>query len=391
MVLVDTLSLGGAEKLAVQLAAALDPASFRPHVVVTKRGGPLEEQLHATGVPHTILHRRGWASPGWAGKALALARESDLVHSHLFGNNVWGALLARVAGIPLVAHEHNRVSLHSRLEPWLDRRLLGPTAHRIVCVTDDVADALVRAGVDPRVVEVVPNGVPAVEHLTRGAARSALGLPADAPVVGAVASLRPEKALDVLLRAFARLEPGDQTAAPQLCVVGDGSERTALRELARALGIADRVVWAGQRPEAARLLRAFDVAVICSRSEGMPLAALEAMAAGTPLVATRVGALPGLLREADGVLVDVGDDRALAQTISRLLARPADARAIGRRGQELVAARYGLDSVATRIEGIYRDALGREAPEGGEPGRPRFSGGQMRKRDLSMGDERARG
>src|SRR5262245_38720349 len=104
MVLIDTLAAGGAERVAVELACALDPAAYAPHVVVTKRGGPLEERLAAAGVPYRVLGRKRRSSPGPLAVALRLARGSDLIHSHLFGNNVWGALLARAARVPLVAH-----------------------------------------------------------------------------------------------------------------------------------------------------------------------------------------------------------------------------------------------------------------------------------------------
>jgi len=353
MVLIDTLAAGGAERVAVELACALDPAAYAPHVVVTKRGGPLEERLATAAVPYRVLGRKRRSSPGPLSVALRLARRSDLIHSHLFGNNVWGALLARAARVPLVAHEHNRVDRYSRFEGVLDRRLLGPTAKRIVCVSDDAAGSLLAAGVDPGTIEVVPNGVSPRDLLSRAAARAELGLPREGAVIGSVASLRREKALDVLLRAFARL------AAPgvQLCVVGDGSEREPLRALARELRIADRVVWAGERPDAAQLFAAFDVSVLSSRSEGLPLAALEAMAAGSPLVASGGGALPEVLRSGGGVLVEPGDDAAFASAIGDLLGDPSRARQLGEQGRAVIAERFLLAPVVGRIERIYDDAL----------------------------------
>jgi glycosyltransferase involved in cell wall biosynthesis len=367
MVLVDTLAAGGAERLAVELACALDRDAFAPHLVATKRGGPLEERLAVAGVPYRVLGRRGRSSPRAAAAALGLARASDLIHSHLFGNNVWGALLARAAGVPLVAHEHNRAWRQTAFERMLDRALVGRAATRVVCVSTDAARPLLDAGVDPAKLELVPNGIALGAALSRDEARRALGLPAAVPVVGAVASLRPEKALDVLVRAFGRLA----ARRPELvlCLVGDGTERDRLRTLAQGL----RVVFAGERTDAPRLASAFDVAVLCSRSEGLPLSALEALAAGTPLVGTRVGALPDLLSGGAGVLVEPGDDAELAAAIGNLLDDPVRAAAAGRVGREVVAARYRLDTAVGRVERIYREALaaGRRgaeftAPEGAE-------------------------
>jgi glycosyltransferase involved in cell wall biosynthesis len=356
MVLLDTLAAGGAERVAVDLACLVDRAAYDPHVVATKRGGPLEEQLIEAGIPCTVLGRRRRTSVRPTLRALRLARGSDLIHSHLFGNNVWGALLAQTTGVPLLAHEHNRAWRQTRFEPILDRHLIGRTAHRILCVSEEVARSLRAEGVEPGRIEIVRNGVRLDRPLPPAAARSELGLSDEDMVVGAVASLRPEKAHDVLLRGFAVLVGGGRPAL-RLCLVGDGTERSRLQALARQLGIESRVVWAGERRDAARLVSAFDVAVLCSRSEGLPLAALEAMVAGTPLIATRVGTMPELLEGGAGLLVDPDDSAGLAEAIAELLENRERARELARRARSVIADGYDLGSVVRRVEGIYRGAL----------------------------------
>jgi dTDP-4-amino-4,6-dideoxygalactose transaminase/glycosyltransferase involved in cell wall biosynthesis len=356
MVLLDTLASGGAERVAVELACGIDRLAYEPHVVVTKRGGPLEDRLIDAGVRYTVLGRRHRTSLAPALRALRFARESDLIHSHLFGNNVWGALLAQAAGVPLLAHEHNRVSRHTTFEPVLDRRLIGAAAHRIVCVSDEVAHPLVMTGVDPAKITILPNGVRLDDALSRADARRALTLADDYVVVGAVASLRPEKAHDVLLHAFSALVrsgPGPL----RLCLVGDGSERARLQALALRLGIEDRVIWAGDRCDASCLAAAFDLAVLTSRSEGLPLAALEAMAAGTPLIGTRVGSIPALLEGGAGLLVDPDDSVGLARAMAALLYDRERAHELARRARSLIAERYELGSLVHRLEGIYEAAL----------------------------------
>ena len=355
MVLVDTLAAGGAERVAVDLASSIDRSAYEPHVVATKKGGPLEERLVAAGLPYTVLGRRRRTAPRPALRALELARGSDLIHSHLFGNNVWGALLSRSAGIPLVAHEHNRVSRHFWAERALDRLLIGSTAEVVLCVSEEVARPLLATGVDRAKIEVLPNGVALDAALSRADARRELGLSSRDVVVGCVASLRPEKAHDVLLRGFALTCAS--SPAQRLCIVGDGAERARLETLASKLGIHDRVRWAGERRNAGRLVSAFDVAVLCSRSEGLPLSALEAMAGGTPLIATRTGSLPTLLDDGAGLLVERDDPVGLASAIELLLADKATARQLAQRARAVIAERYELSTVARRLEDIYERAL----------------------------------
>jgi glycosyltransferase involved in cell wall biosynthesis len=355
MVLVDTLAAGGAERVAVDLASNVDRRAYEPHVVATKKGGPLEERLVAAGLPYTVLGRHRRTAPRPALRALELARGSDLIHSHLFGNNVWGALLSRSAGIPLVAHEHNRVGRHVWLERVFDRLLIGSTADVVLCVSDQVGRPLIAAGVDRTKIEVLPNGVALDDALNRTDARQELGLASTEVVIGCVASLRPEKAHDVLLRGFALVHTA--SPAPRLCIVGDGAERARLETYAAKLGIADRVLWAGERRNAGRLMPAFDVAVLCSRSEGLPLSALEAMAGGTPLITSRAGSLPTLLGEGAGLLVETDDSVGLASAIELLLADKGLARELTHRARAVIADRYELSTVVKRLEDTYDRAL----------------------------------
>jgi glycosyltransferase involved in cell wall biosynthesis len=336
--------------MAVELAAAVDPDRYDVRVLATKMGGPLERVLDATGIPYAVLGRRRRTSVRTVRELVSAARASNLVHSHLFGNNLWGAVAARLAGRPLITHEHNRVARTSRLEPVIDRLLIEPAAFRIVCASESVAESLVRNGVPRRKMVVIPNGVPLDAALPRAEARRELGLADDVPVVGSVAVLRREKALDLLLEAFGRLRASG--ARGVLCIVGDGPEERRLERLAEQIGVAGDVLWAGRRDDARRLMRAFDVAVLCSRTEGLPLAALEAMAAGVPLVATRVGALPELVSDGSGVLVDP-DPGSLALAISDLLSDAGKRARIGRVARARVVEEHDFGAQVRQVESLY--------------------------------------
>jgi glycosyltransferase involved in cell wall biosynthesis len=259
-------------------------------------------------------------------------------------------------------------------ESLFDRVLIAPTAARILCVSESNAARLRGAGLRHGVIEIVPNGVRLEESLSRAASRAALGLATEDVVVGSVAALRPEKAHDVLLRAFRVLVDLDRHPRLRLCLVGDGRCRRQLEASARALGIDDRVDFAGERADGPTLHLAFDVAVVSSRSEGLPLSALESLAAGTPLVATRVGALPELLEGGVGLLVEPGDGPALAGAVAAVLDDPALARRLAVAGRRRVAERYAFDRTVERVEATYRAVTAsssrafRVARVGKEPG-----------------------
>lgn len=355
VMLIDSLLAGGAERIAVEVACALDRERYAPWVLVTRHGGPLEENLRRGGVDYTILGRRRGFAPNRLWRAHALVRSCDLIHSHKWSSNMWGSLLSRTSGVPLVAREPTFSGVRTLRRTIGYRYWIAPTARRIICPSAAVAQSLYDEGVAQRRVVVVPNGVQLDAALPRFQARAELGLDDVGFVVGITARLRAEKAHDVLLRAIAKLiEDG---RALRLCIIGDGPRRRDLLALADALEIARYVHWAGERSDAKRLASAFDVGVICSDWEGLPVASLEIMAAGVPLVATEVGALPQLLRDGAGLLVPVGDPSRLARAIGDLMDNAELAATIADRGQQRIEADYSFDTMLRRFQQVYDEAL----------------------------------
>lgn len=362
--IVDSLLAGGAERVAVELACALDRDRFSPHVLVTRGDGPLRTLLDDADVPVTLLGRDGrFDLAPWRLAHSTLAGQADLIHAHKFGSNAWAALLARTTRVPLVVHEHNFSDRPSRSRVLLDRHWISTAADRMLCVSGSVADVERASGVPDRMIEVVANGVRLDASLPRADARARLGLDGRSFTIGIVGRLRPEKAHDVLLRAVAQLSRSGRDV--RLCVVGDGPCSRELHVLAARLGIAGRVRWAGEQANAAVLASAFDVAVVCSRWEGLPLAALEAMAAGVPLVASRVGGLPDLAADGSAVLVQPGDDDELAAAIASLMDDRDAAADLGRAGRRRIAQLYSFETMVRRVEDIYDEVLARHAAAGG--------------------------
>lgn len=353
-ILVDSLLGGGAERVAVETACALDPQRYVAHLLVTRHGGPLEELVRTHDLDCTILGRKRGFHPRAFEQACRAVRESSLLHAHKLEGSMWGATIAGITRRPLVAHEHTFDGRRSKRRTYGYRYVIGPKASRILCVSDSVAASVRDEGVPARLLKTVPNGVRTDLALPREEARAELGLDPTSIVVGMVGRLRPEKRHDLALRVTGIVRTAGHDIV--LCCVGDGPLRESLEALAVELGLADHVRFAGERPDAGRLAKAFDVGLLCSVYEGMPLAALELLVAGVPLVATAVGSLPELVADGGGRVVATGDPEALADALIAELAE------LGSRDRRLAAeraqARFGLGRVAADVQRVYDEILG---------------------------------
>jgi len=178
----------------------------------------------------------------------------------------------------------------------------------------------------------------------------------DAPLVGIVARLVPIKAHDVFLAMAARVRQTYSTAV--FVIVGDGELRTSLEQRAVDLGLAGAVRFLGWRADIDRLYADIDVVVLTSRNEGSPVALIEAMAAGVPVVSTEVGGVADVVQHgATGLLAPMDDDAALARHVVTLLGDRDLGRRMGQRGRAIVAATYSADRLVSDIEALYEELL----------------------------------
>lgn len=187
----------------------------------------------------------------------------------------------------------------------------------------------------------------------RAHARRLLGLPPDGPVVGWVGRLSLEKAPDILLEALGLLG-GD---APLTVFVGDGREAAALRERTGVLGLEGKVRWAGRVDGAAALLPAFDVFVLSSRTEGTPIVLFEAMAAGVPVIATRVGGVPDVVSDAEALLAPSENPGEIARAVGATLADPAGSAARATAARARLARDFAEAPWLERYEALYRNLI----------------------------------
>jgi glycosyltransferase involved in cell wall biosynthesis len=370
LTIVDGLAIpGGAERVCIDIAAGLDPERFESVVCAYAEsppapGAPLgsgPQELARAGVRLISLGRRGRTDVrAWARMTRMLRSERiDVLHSHRFGPNTYAAVLARVARVPvLVCHEHTWSYEGQPLRRFLDRELIGRSADAFVAVSELDARRMVEVeGVRPGVVMTIPNGVPSRPGGDGDRVRRELGIPADAPVLGALGNARPQKGYPVLVRAAALL----RERHPDLRVLIAGHLYDAsLTDLVAELGLQDTVLLPGARSDVADVMAAFDIGVNSSDFEGMPLSLMELMDAGRPIVATRVGAVPEIVVDGvTGLLVEPGSSEELARAIGELLGDPARAAEMGRRGRERYHERFEVAAMVDRYERLYVELLER--------------------------------
>lgn len=351
---------GGAERFAAALALHYPRDRVEPWICSTRASsGRVAEEIAAAGIPLTVLGRRAkWDVHRLGGLVSLMRRERfDVVHSHKFGSNMWATMAAASCRVPvIVAHEHTWSYSGNPLRMWLDGRVIGRLATRFVAVSPLDAERMVTLEHVPeeKVLFIPTAYIPRPPAASAGAGiRAELRLPDGAPLVGVAAVLRPQKALDVLVRAHARVL-GELPDA-HLLIAGEGECRGELEALARELGIERSVHLLGAREDAEEIIRALDVAALSSDFEGLPLFALECLANGTPLVSTDVGAMREVIDDGeDGLIVPPRDPEALGGAIVSLLADGGRRELFAERAR-LAARRFTIEAVAERFADLYEE------------------------------------
>jgi glycosyltransferase involved in cell wall biosynthesis len=360
-----SLGLGGAEQVVIRLAAGLDRRRFEPLICCLDEAGSFAPQAQEAGVEVVALGKRGPVDARAAYRLARLlrSRRTQVVHTHLWGANVWGRLAALLARVPcIVASEHNVDTWKKAYHFMIDRTLTPGTTH-LVAVSQQVREFYEAHGVGRGRWQVVYNGVdvrPAPAR-GRGAAFGDLGLGPEEPVVALIGRLVPAKAPEVFLNAIA--QAAERVPALRALVVGDGPLRSEVEGEARRLGLAGRVVFTGTRKDVPALLSGLDAVVFSSVREGLSMAMLEAMAAGVPVIATEVGGTPELIAHGrTGLLVPPERPEALADEIVGLLADPVRAGTIREAARRHVEERFSLASMIEAHEALYSRTSGRNRP-----------------------------
>jgi glycosyltransferase involved in cell wall biosynthesis len=347
------LEIGGLERLVVDLAACQAQSGHRSAIMEL-----CEPMVERIAVPRIVVHIDFKRDPGsgpcrsWSGLYRAIQDfRPDVVHAHNSLALRRAVLPCLLGGIPVIMTKHG-MDLVSGIGG-----LVYGGARYIACVSEEIHRKLTDTypSLSKRA-EVVPNGVSfeSVGRLRREQVRAELKLGSECLAFLWAGRLVREKELDVLIEGFRRT----QTQAWRLFLIGDGPLRCQLQEQARASELHDRVIFMGRRCDVRELLKGFDVFIMPSISEGLPMALLEAAAAGLPVIVSDVGAMPTVTRNRNGWVVPSGNAAALAACIGTACGlRFEFLRDMGQRSSELVRERFSIDTCAERYGEAYERFL----------------------------------
>ena len=358
----SSFGLGGQERVALSLSRMQREAGHRVLAVslASPPEGPLAASFHEAGVVTDSVPKHGPSvDPSLPVRlaTLLMSHGVDLVHTHNPHALIFGAPAAAMAGAVTVHSKHG-INPDGERRQWL-RRAASRFTGAYVAVTESLARvALDHQECSPERLSVIANGIDLTQFRpnpeARQRIREQLNIPAGAWVIGSVGRLSPEKNQALLLQAATPML--DQRRL--LVLVGDGPERAALAARVDDSLRGEFVRLTGARDDVADLLAAFDVFVLTSNSEGLPLVVLEAMATELPVVATAVGGLSDVIDDhVTGYLVPPGDATALTRQLAWLSTRPAQAQLVARCARKTVLDRHSLERMATEYGALYERLL----------------------------------
>ncbi len=363
----DTSEIGGPGKTILETHRAIDRSRFTLHLAVFATAHetgetPFVRAARDQGMNVHVLRGFNQYDPRLALRLsrLTAAEGIDIVHAHETKSDAVAFLAARLRRVVTITTLHGWIgnSPRQRALIALDRRIVR-SFDRVIAVSDRIRQQLLDSGMKPDKVTLLHNAI-VVERYRRTGQRGALegivGRPLESPVLISIGRLSPEKGHRDLVAALGLVAA--RGARVSAVLIGDGPERARLEEQVRGLGLADRVHLPGYLPAPERLLEDADLMVLPSYTEGLPNVVLESLMMEVPVLATRVGGTPEVLRDGEsGRLVDPGRPDALAEGILSFLAHRGEWIEMARRGREDVRVRFNFETRTRRLEEIYTDLV----------------------------------
>ncbi len=369
-------AIGGTERQVVNLSAGLDQTRFDLHIGCFERRGEFLPDVLARQIPVTEYKINRLYGVHTLRQQLKLAgylrrHRIDVIHSYNFYANCFAVPAARLAGVPVVVAAIRDTGAYLPAQHRTAQRLICRFAHVVLTNASAVREWLIGEGYRSEAVQVIQNGIDLSQFThprVGGVVREELGIPKDAPVVAMLARVNRLKGVEYFIAAAGAVAASFPQA--RFLVIGDALLMTdgvvgpnadykrELEDLIRQHGLAGRVIFTGFRLDVPELLREVTVSVHPSLSEALSNAVLESMAAGVPVVATRVGGTPEIIEDGvTGVLVPPRDSSALAQAICQILGDRGLAARIGHAGRRRIREHFSLEKMVRETERLYVDRL----------------------------------
>lgn len=319
------------------------------------------ERARLQGLSVRMVHCRGRADWRAVRQIEECIQEDgiEILHTHGYKADLYGYIAARRSRKPIVATCHNWLGGTPALGIYnhLDRMVLK-RFNALAAVSDSVAQRLLDSGASAKKIRAIANGID-VQAFERGHPLPALDFDG-CKVVGMVARLDLQKGFEYLLRAARDL----CVAFPALkvVIVGDGPDRKPIEDMINRFGLLSNVILVGQHSDMPGIYATLDVFVLPSLNEGLPMTILEAMAASKPVIATRVGAIPSVIKDGEtGLLLEPGDAHGLRSAVARLLSQPDLCRRMGAAAHNWVSRNYTSEAMARKYRQMYDEVLGAPA------------------------------
>jgi len=327
----------------------------------------MAEVLTAEGIPYRIFSRKGKLDVKLIRRLAGQFRadQVQVVHTHHLGQLMYAGIAGRLAGARIVHTEHEVYTISQLRFRWL-LRLLSTLTDAVTAVSEPVAAFLEnQVGIPTTKVQTIPNGVDISRYRSASPLnRASLGWKNEDVIIACIARLEPEKGHAALLDAFQQVHARFSHA--RLLLIGDGSERGSLNTRVTALNLNGSVQFLGIRGDIPALLATSDIVALASSREGLPLVVLEAMAAGKPVVATRVGSVPDVVKDGQsGFLIPSGDTNELTQALQIMIRDAPKREQFGAEGFKLVHTRHNFDRTLELYKQVYRKVLsvGLQSPD----------------------------
>lgn len=357
------LRFGGMEKVIQNLCRGLDKGRFNVMACCLTKKGEYAEELEREGYKVYLcsqVNRLNKYTKSWRVKNILEREKIHILHSHntqAFLDGVVGAKLART---PVFIHTDHVRKFPDRLRYMVAEKIASYFVDEIVAVSNHVKENLIKYEKIPsHKISIIYNGTdfsPSKNPDVISAVRDEFNIKPDEKVVGCVARLRPQKAYELFLKVAARIL--GQISNVKFLIVGDGEEYNRLVNLCNYLGITSYVYFTGARADVERVISIFDVFLLTSLYEGMPICLLESMASGIPIVATAVGGVPELIQDGvSGFVVHSRDPDQIAERVIRLLSNDDLRIKMGRTGQRVYQTKFTAKKMVAQYTELYQRHL----------------------------------